>query len=120
LRFTEITFRKFIRYYHAAVLNNLDPVFVVEQYHVVVVNLEWCKVYIQITKSDTVGKDLTLVLTTGLYCFANIGWSYRTALQGIQGPAGAWNKRCEWSYTGPQGQGIQGPERSNGTNGTME
>jgi hypothetical protein len=63
LRFTEITYSGNLYATHAAVLNNLDPVFVVDQYHIVVVNLNGKKSILKL-QNRSVGIDLPLVLTT--------------------------------------------------------
>lgn len=63
LRFTEITYSGELYDTHAAVLNSLDPVFVVDQYHVVVVNLNGAKSILKL-QNRSVGIDLPLVLTT--------------------------------------------------------
>jgi hypothetical protein len=119
LRFTEITYSGSSYATHAAVLNNLDPVFVVEQYHVVVVNLNGAKSIFKL-QNQTVGKDLPLVLTTDFIALpTSVGATGPQGIQGIQGPAGVNGTNGANGATGPQGpQGIQGPNGSNGTNGT--
>jgi HKD family nuclease len=63
LRYTEVVYTGNTYATNAAVLNNLDPVFVVEQYHVVVVNLNGIKSILKL-QNQTVGIDLPDVLTT--------------------------------------------------------
>lgn len=63
LRFTEITYSGESYTTHAEVLNDLDPVFVIDQYHVVVVNLNGAKSILKL-QNQSVGIDLPLVLTT--------------------------------------------------------
>jgi len=63
LRYTEIIYNGELYATNADVLNNLDPVFVVEQYHVVVVNLNGVKSILKL-QNQSVGIDLPDVLTT--------------------------------------------------------
>ncbi len=63
LRFTEITYSGDLYATNAEVLNSLDPIFVIEQYHVVVVNLNGEKSILKL-QDRSVGIDLPLVLTT--------------------------------------------------------
>lgn len=63
LRFTEITYSGESYTTHAEVLNDLDPVFVIDQYHVVVVNLNGAKSILKL-QNQSVGIDLPLVIDT--------------------------------------------------------
>lgn len=71
LRFTEITYSGELYATHAAVLNSLDPVFVVDQYHVVVVNLNGAKSILKL-QNRSVGIDLPLVLTTDFITLSSV------------------------------------------------
>jgi len=118
LRFTEITYSGGAYSTYADVLNNLDPVFVVDQYHVVVVNLNGAKSILKL-QNQTVGIDLPEVLTTDFIVLpTSVG---PQGPQGIQGPSGANGLDGSDGATGPQGiqgvQGIQGPQGIPGTNG---
>lgn len=115
LRFTEITYSGNAYATNAAVLNNLDPVFVVDQYHLVIVNLNGAKSILKL-QNRSVGVDLPLVLTTDFITLpTSVG---ATGPQGAIGPQGPIGLTGNTGATGTQGpQGIQGPSGTNGTNG---
>lgn len=115
LRFTEITYSGNAYATNAAVLNNLDPVFVVDQYHLVIVNLNGAKSILKL-QNRSVGVDLPLVLTTDFITLpTSVGATGPQGIQGVQGPIGLTGNT---GATGPQGpQGIQGLSGTNGTNG---
>ncbi len=124
LRFTEITYSGVLYTTHAAVLNALDPVFVVEQYHVVIVNLNGAKSILKL-QNRTIGKDLPVVLTTDFIALpTSIG---ATGPQGIQGVVGAQGIQGFQGVAGPTGnagatgsagpQGVQGVQGVTGNNG---
>ena len=127
LRFTEITYSGELYATHAAVLNSLDPVFVVNQYHVVVVNLNGAKSILKL-QNRSVGIDLPLVLATDFITLpTSVGATGPQGATGSQGPigltgntgvTGPQGNQGPIGDTGPQGiQGIQGPSGTNGTNG---
>lgn len=113
LRFTEISYSGELYATAAEVLNALDPVFVIEQYHVVVVNLNGAKSILKL-QDLSVGIDLPEVLITD---FIELPTSVgATGPQGIQGIAGVDGTN---GTNGAQGiQGVQGVAGTNGTNGT--
>jgi hypothetical protein len=124
LRFTEITYSGVLYTTHAAVLNALDPVFVVEQYHVVIVNLNGAKSILKL-QNQTVGKDLPLVLNTDFILLPTSvgpigpqgiqGVAGVQGVQGIQGVAGPTGNAGATGSAGAQGiQGIQGVAGNNG------
>lgn len=130
LRFTEITYSGELYDTHASVLNSLDPVFVVDQYHVVVVNLNGAKSILKL-QNRSVGIDLPLVLTTDFIILptsvgatgpqGEVGPQGPQGIQGVQGASGTNGVNGTNGATGPQGiqgePGIDGLDGTNGTNG---
>jgi hypothetical protein len=110
LRFTEITYSGDLYATNAAVLNGLDPVFVVDQYHVVIVNLNGAKSILKL-QNRSVGVDLSLVLTTDFITLpTSVGATGPQGVPGVQGATGP---------QGPQGNvGNQGAVGANGIAGT--
>ncbi len=130
LRFTEITYSGESYTTHAEVINDLDPVFVIDQYHVVVVNLNGAKSILKL-QNQSVGIDLPLVLTTDFIILptsvgatgpqGEAGPQGTQGIQGVQGASGINGVNGTNGSTGPQGiqgeQGIDGLDGTNGTNG---
>lgn len=114
LRFTEISYTGELYSTCAEVLNNLDPVFVVDQYHVVVVNLNGAKSILKL-QNQSVGIDLPEVLTTDFIILpTSVGPQGPQGIQGVPGTNG------NDGATGPQGiqgeQGIQGVPGADASN----
>jgi len=100
LRFTEISYTGGLYSTVEGLVNALDPFFVIDQYHVVVVSLNGAK-YILKLQDVEVGLDKTPVIAGD---FISLPTS-----AGATGEAGP---------QGTQGiQGVQGPAGTNGTNG---
>lgn len=125
LRFTEITYSGVLYATHAAVLNALDPIFVVDQYHVVVVNLNGAKSILKL-QNRSVGINLPLVLVTDFIALPTaVGPTGPQGVAGIQGPQGVQGNAGPQGVTGASGvagatgvQGNTGPQGVAGTNGT--
>lgn len=116
LRFTEISYTGELYANVAALINALDPVFVIDQYHVVIVNLNESKSILKL-QDRSVGIELPAVLITDFISLpTSIG---ATGPQGIQGVPGTNGTNGTNGAQGIQGiQGIQGTAGTNGTNGT--
>jgi hypothetical protein len=115
LRFTEITYNGNLYTTHAQVINNLDPNFAIEQYHVVVVSLNGSKSILKV-QDQVVGINLPEVLTTDFIALpTSVGATGPQGIQGIQGPSGVTGSQ------GPQGNvgatGATGPQGSTGPQG---
>ena len=123
LRFTEITYSGVLYATHAAVLNALDPIFVVDQYHVVVVNLNGAKSILKL-QNRSIGINLPLVLVTDFIALPTaIGTTGPQGVAGIQGPQGPQGNAGIQGITGASGvvgttglQGNVGPQGIAGTN----
>ena len=120
LRFTEITYTGALYATNAAVLNALDPIFVVDQYHVVIVNLNGAKSILKL-QNRSVGINLPLVLTTDFITLpTSVGPIGPQGTQGVAGPQGVQGNAGSTGIQGNQGiqgpQGIQGVAGNNGTN----
>ena len=126
LRFTEITYTGNLYATHEAVLNALTPIFVIDQYHVVIVNLNGAKSILKL-QNRSVGLDLSLVLSTDFITLPTstgatgpqgaTGAQGTQGVQGVQGAQGNVGTTGATGATGPQGAtGAQGVAGNNGTN----
>jgi len=121
LRFTEITYTGALYATNAAVLNALDPIFVVDQYHVVIVNLNGAKSILKL-QNRSVGINLPLVLTTDFITLpTSVGPIGPQGTQGVVGPQGTQGNPGIQGNTGATGvtgqQGVAGPQGVAGNNG---
>jgi hypothetical protein len=116
LRFTEISYTGVLYANVADLVNALDPVFVIDQYHVVIVNLNGAKSILKL-QYRSVGIALSEVLITDFISLpTSVG---ATGPQGIQGIAGANGIDGTNGTQGIQGiQGTAGTDGTDGTNGT--
>lgn len=107
LRFTEISYTGGLYASAEALVNALDPFFVVDQYHVVVVSLNGAKSILKLQNVE-VGLDKTPVVAGDFISLpTSVGATGAQGVQGIQGVQGV------------QGvQGETGAAGANGTNGT--
>lgn len=112
LRFTEISYTGELYDTVEELVNALDPFFVIDQYHVVVVSLNGAKSILKLQDTE-VGIDKTPVIAGDFITLpTSVGPAGATGPQGIQGIQGVKGD------TGDQGiQGIQGVAGTNGNDG---
>jgi len=115
LRFTEISYTGGLYDTVEELVNALDPFFVVDQYHVVVVSLNGAKSILKLQDTE-VGIDKTPVIAGDFITIpTSVGPTGATGAQGIQGIQGIQGLKGD---TGDQGiQGVAGTNGTNGTNG---
>jgi hypothetical protein len=121
LRFTEISYTGGLYATVADLVNALDPVFVIDAYHVVIVNLNGAKSILKL-QDRSVGVDLAAVLATDFISLpTSVGATGPQGIQGVPGTDGAAGTDGIDGTNGTQGiqgiQGIQGVAGTNGTNG---
>jgi hypothetical protein len=117
LRFTEISYTGALYANVADLVNALDPVFVIEQYHVVIINLNGAKSILKL-QHRSVGIDLSEVLITDFIQLpTSVGATGPQGIQGLPGTSGAAGAQGSQGVQGNNGaQGIQGLSGADASN----
>jgi hypothetical protein len=118
LRFTEITYNGNLYTTHAQVVNSIDPNFTIEQYHVVIVNLNGVKAILKL-QNKIVGIELAAVLTTDFIQLpTSVGATGPQGIQGLPGINGVAGQQGTQGIQGAKGDtGVQGSTGAQGTQG---